>query len=80
MGKGRKRQMDANFDPGIRRLRKQNLLPGVARKLRISRQAVYAWTRVPAEHVLEIAQSTGLTPHQLRPDLYPRALTGGRIK
>jgi DNA-binding transcriptional regulator YdaS (Cro superfamily) len=72
--------MDASVDPGIRRLRKQNLLPGLARRLKLSRQAVYAWTQVPHERVLEVARITGMTPHQLRPDLYPKTLNGQRIK
>lgn len=31
----------------------------------------YDWKRVPAERVLAIEEATGLSRHQLRPDLYP---------
>jgi DNA-binding transcriptional regulator YdaS (Cro superfamily) len=36
-------------------------------------QAVHKWTRgsVPAERVLQIEQLTGVSRHELRPDLYP---------
>jgi DNA-binding transcriptional regulator YdaS (Cro superfamily) len=41
----------------------------------VSREAVRKWVRdgVPAERVLPICEATGwrVTPHQLRPDLYP---------
>jgi DNA-binding transcriptional regulator YdaS (Cro superfamily) len=37
---------------------------------------VWAWLherkRVPAEHVLKIESATGVSRHDLRPDLYPR--------
>jgi DNA-binding transcriptional regulator YdaS (Cro superfamily) len=50
-------------------------LGAIARGLGISHQAVrkYETTRVPAERVIEVAMLTGwkVTPHQLRPDLYP---------
>jgi DNA-binding transcriptional regulator YdaS (Cro superfamily) len=40
-----------------------------------SRQAVYMWDRVPAEHVLKIERITGVARHKLRPDLYPDPAT-----
>jgi len=46
----------------------------LARRLGISQQAVSKWRgRVPAEKVLAYAEATGwkVTPHDLRPDLYP---------
>lgn len=37
---------------------------------------IWAWLhrtyRVPAEYVLEIERVTGVSRHELRPDLYPR--------
>lgn len=48
----------------------------VARRLEISKQAVWWWThvgRVPADRVLELEQlcQGRVTRHELRPDLYP---------
>lgn len=44
----------------------------LARALNLkSRQAVYQWSRVPAEHVLKVEKITGMPRHVLRPDLYP---------
>lgn len=46
-----------------------------AAALGVSREAVRKWVRdgVPAERVRLICETTGwqVTPHQLRPDLYP---------
>jgi DNA-binding transcriptional regulator YdaS (Cro superfamily) len=47
----------------------------LAKKLEISRQAVEKWIeheRIPAERVLELEEFTGISRHDLRPDLYPR--------
>lgn len=43
----------------------------VAKALKISRQAISQWRRVPAERVLTVAPLIGLSPHQIRPDIYP---------
>ena len=45
----------------------------VATLLRISPQTVYAWPRVPSGRVWQLSQASGLTPHQLRPDLYAQS-------
>lgn len=58
-------------DPAIRRLREDRVLPVIAETLKIARQAPYAWKRVPALRVQDVARITGLKPHELRPDLYP---------
>lgn len=58
-------------DPAIRRLRDARHMPTIAEKLKIARQAPYAWKRVPALRVQAVARITGLKPHELRPDLYP---------
>ena len=39
--------------------------------LGITRQAIYQWSRAPAERVLDIERATGVSRHDLRPDLYP---------
>lgn len=41
-----------------------------------SQQLVSYWIRngklLPAEHVLETEKATGISRHELRPDIYPR--------
>lgn len=48
----------------------------MARLLRVSQMAVSRWSRgitdLPGEHVLQIEAHTGVSKHDLRPDLYPR--------
>jgi len=46
---------------------------GLARRLagKISPQAISQWKQVPAERVLEVEKATGVSRHELRPDLYP---------
>lgn len=44
----------------------------LAGRLGVTRAALYAWRRVPAERVLMIESITGVSRHDLRPDLYPR--------
>ncbi|MFA5897907.1 MAG: YdaS family helix-turn-helix protein [Hyphomicrobium sp.] len=42
----------------------------LAAHLRIGPSALSQWTRVPAERVQEVADFTGILPHQLRPDVF----------
>ena len=45
----------------------------LARDLNLNRQTVYKWQergRIPAERVKAVAQATGLTLAELRPDLF----------
>lgn len=44
----------------------------LARQLSIKHNAFYVWKRIPAERVLKIERITGISRHDLRPDLYPR--------
>lgn len=44
----------------------------LAKKLGIKPQAISQWRRVPALRVLEVEKATGVSRHDLRPDLYPR--------
>lgn len=47
----------------------------MGRRLGIKPQAVQKWishNRVPAERVLQIEKLTGISRHDLRPDIYPR--------
>lgn len=45
----------------------------LSKALGLSRGAASQWKLVPAEHVLAVCELVGLkvTPHQIRPDLYP---------
>jgi len=48
----------------------------LARKLGTSQQRIWNWLhrdrRIPAEVVLPIERETGISRHELRPDLYPQ--------
>lgn len=50
----------------------------VAAACGVTSQAVGQWRRVPPERVLDVARASGwqVTPHHLRPDLYPHAEDG----
>ena len=43
----------------------------------ISSQAISQWKRVPAERVLDVERATGISRHDLRPDIYGPALNSG---
>jgi DNA-binding transcriptional regulator YdaS (Cro superfamily) len=43
----------------------------LATQLGISRQAVSKWVSVPVHHVITIESLTGISRHELRPDIYP---------
>jgi DNA-binding transcriptional regulator YdaS (Cro superfamily) len=44
----------------------------------VTKMAVSLWRRngVPAERVIQVYKVTGVTPHELRPDLYPNPTDG----
>ena len=46
----------------------------LARKLKITSQAISQWERVPAERALAVERAVNgaVTRYELRPDLYPR--------
>lgn len=43
----------------------------LAKALGLTRQAVYQWQLVPPQHVIEVEKLTGVSRHELRPDIYP---------
>ena len=51
-----------------------------ARLLKVAQPSVWRWLKngklLPAEHVLLIEASTGVSKHDLRPDIYPRPAVG----
>lgn len=46
-------------------------LTALAGPLRISKQAVQQWSEVPPLRVLEVERISGVSRHELRPDIYP---------
>ncbi len=42
----------------------------LAERLGISKTAVYNWKIVPPLRVNEVAEITGLAPHEIRPDIF----------
>ena len=45
-------------------------LAEIARQCKITRSAVSQWDQVPAKHVLTVESVTGISRHDLRPDIY----------
>lgn len=45
--------------------------PILAKKLGITRHALYQWSVVPSNRVIAIEAATGVSRDELRPDLYP---------
>lgn len=45
----------------------------LARQMKVSSPSIIQWERgrVPAERVLQIERLTGVSRHELRPDIYP---------
>jgi DNA-binding transcriptional regulator YdaS (Cro superfamily) len=43
----------------------------IARHLNVAKAAIYQWRRVPANRVLQVAPLIGMTPSEIRPDIYP---------
>jgi DNA-binding transcriptional regulator YdaS (Cro superfamily) len=46
-------------------------LTKLATSLQITKQAVAQWDEVPPLRVLEVERVSGVSRHELRPDLYP---------
>lgn len=42
----------------------------LARQLNVKRQAIYQWREAPPLRVLDIERITGVSRHELRPDIY----------
>ena len=51
----------------------------VGRACGVTRQAVCQWSEIPSRFVLTLANAD-VTPHQMRPDLYPHPLDGRRAR
>lgn len=48
----------------------------MARLVGVSQPSVWGWVhrlgKLPAEHVLKVEEATGISRHELRPDIYPQ--------
>ena len=60
-----------DFSETIRKT--HGLISLLSRNLGITPGAVSQWRRVPAERVLEVERITGVSRHDIRPDIYPQA-------
>jgi hypothetical protein len=49
---------------------KRGMSAKVAIACGVTRQNVYQWKRVPAIHVVTVAQILDITPNQIRPDIF----------
>lgn len=47
----------------------------LARQLKVRRQAIYQWQHVPVSRVLDVERITGVSRHDLRPDVFGPAPT-----
>ena len=45
-------------------------VPKLARKLGVSRQAIYQWTEVPVERAADLERVTGIPRSRFRPDVF----------
>ena len=51
-------------------------VPKLARKLGVSRQAIYQWTEVPIERAADLERLTGIPRSRFRPDVFKGAARG----
>ena len=41
----------------------------LARRIGVTKGALYFWKRIPAEKIVSVSKATGIPPEDLRPDL-----------
>lgn len=51
--------------------RDRGTISKLADELGLTRPAVSRWEQVPASRVVAVSKITGISRHQLRPDIYP---------
>lgn len=65
--------------PLCRAVRAAGSQSAFGRLLNKRQSVVFGWLKdekpLPAEHVLKVEEATGISRHDLRPDLYPREAT-----
>jgi pyruvate kinase len=72
--------MPKAIDKAIAKIKSQRGLPiEVADACGIHRVAVYQWKRVPVERVHDVAAVIGMTPEEIRPDIF-RPVKGRKSK
>lgn len=52
----------------------------LSKRLGVTRQAVEQWDKVPARHCLAVEEATGISRHELRPDIYGPSSTSPNAK
>lgn len=52
-------------------------VPKLARKLGVSRQAIYQWTEVPVDRAAELERVTGIPRSRFRPDMFKGSAPAG---
>lgn len=59
-------------------IRRSGSASSLGKLVGVSKMAVSLWRSngIPAERVLKVFEATGVTPHELRPDLYPNPSDG----
>ena len=61
-------------DPGIAKaIEAAGGVSALAKLLNVRPPSIYSWRRVPPLRVLAVERATGVSRHDLRPDLYPPA-------
>jgi len=62
------------YDPPLKKaLKAAGGVTALAGQLGIVPSAIPQWRRAPAHHCLAIAKLTGISPHELRPDIFGAA-------
>lgn len=60
-------------DPTMRKIAASpDTVQKIADHFKVTYMAVRQWPKVPSGRVLGVSKLTGLPPHKIRPDLYPR--------
>ena len=61
-------------DPALQEIVDRIGISELARRIKpaMSKQAVYAWRQVPEDKLSQVAKISGVSKHQLRPDLFAR--------
>lgn len=62
----------ADRAPPLNKLFKAIRPSELAKKLRVSRAAVYAWTEVPLRRIADVERVSGIPREDLRPDVFLR--------
>ena len=48
-------------------------MAAISEAVGLTRQAVFAWKRCPPQHAIEVERVSGVSRHDLRPDIYGKA-------